>query len=219
MTQTKTNSTVKQTTKTKSAVEKENAELREQIAQLTEMINAIKAKDCPQEENNNESDYNTSDLSSADIPEGKSILVMSLSDGEVYLHNGEGRTFHFDRFGAKRQIVYRDLLGILSTDRPFIEEGVVYICDKDVVSANYLEDAYSKFISVDKIENILSFSVDEISTMVSNTTKPIQETIISKMVEKLNKNEYVDYNKIAAIGNAVTPKCDIQSLAFTMKNK
>lgn len=210
-------STTKPATKSKVAVEKENAELKEQLAALMEMVNNLKAENKEIKETLPMATLESTD--STDIPEGKSILVMSLSDGEVYLHNGEGRTFNFDRFGAKRQIVYRDLLGILSTDRQFIEEGVVYICDKDVVAANYLEDAYSKFLTADMIENILSFSVDEISTMVANTTHPIQETIITRMITKLNKNEYVDYNKIAAIGNAVTPKCDIQALAFSMRDK
>lgn len=217
-TEEKTADAIVKTEDNSEILSKENAELKEQLAKLMVMVNELKSaqpKEVIPEETINASII----YDDIDIPESKSILVVSLSDGDVYLHNGDGRTFHFDRFGARRQIVYRDLLGIISTDRQFIEDGVVYICDKDVVRANYLEDKYQNFITLEKITNILSFSVEEIADMVAKTTKPIQETIISYIVEKVKNGEYVDRNKLAAIENAVEPKCDIQALALAMRNK
>lgn len=210
-------------------IKKENESLKTQINQLMSMVSELKAESENQKVSVTETGNMNADKDTAfsindiaddvvDISESKMITVISLSDGAVYLH-GDGKTFNFDRFGAKRKIVYRDLLGVIANDRNFIESGVVYICDKDVVRSNYLENAYHKFLTPDVISNILTFSVDEIARMVSNTTKPIQETIISLVVEKINNNEYVDMNKVVAIGNAVNPKCDIISLANTMRTK
>lgn len=206
----------------KEILSKENADLKEQLALLMATVAEMKAEmkagaDSSKETQSNFYEAEMDTL--VDIADTKQIMVMSLSDGEVYLHNGMGQTFPFDRFGAKRAILYRDLLGIISYDRKFIEEGVVYICDEEVVHNNYLEDAYSKFLTPKTIQNILSFSIDEITEMISKTTEPIQETIISQLVERINKNEYVDMNKLVAIGNAVKKKCDIQALALSMRNK
>lgn len=196
---------------------KENSELKSQLEQLASMVKELKAGASNGTATELSNDFQVENTS--DIPDAKPILVVSLSDGEVYLHNGQGIVFPFDRFGAKRNILYRDILGIITTDRKFIEDGVVYICDKDVVENNYLSEAYAKFLTPQMMTNILSFTIDEITTMVKNTTKPIQETLISLMVEKVNKGEFVDMNKLVAIGNAVDPPCDIQALAITMRTK
>ena len=50
--------------------------------------------------------------------------------------------------------------------------------------------------------------------MVSNTTETIQETIISLIVKKINNNEYVDMNKVDAIGKSCKTPCDISALAL-----
>ena len=50
--------------------------------------------------------------------------------------------------------------------------------------------------------------------MVSNTTETIQETIISLIVKKINNNEYVDMNKVDAIGKSCKNPCDISTLAL-----
>lgn len=152
-----------------------------------------------------------------EIPTTKPIPVVSLSDGDVWLktsNGNSGKYFHFDKFGHRLAITYGDLLDVISMNRSFIEDGTVYICDEQVVKNNYLEDAYKKILSPDMITNILNFDVSKLSELIANTTLTIQESIISILVKKINANEYVDMNKISAIGNACTPPCDIQSLAF-----
>ena len=84
---------------------------------------------------------------------------------------------------------------------------------------NYLDEYYNRFLTVEKITNILSFSKSDIVDMVSNTTETIQETIISLIVKKINNNEYVDMNKVEAIGKSCKIPCDIPTLALQKRIK
>ena len=155
-------------------------------------------------------------ISYSDINPLKLIKVISLSDGGVSLKtksSGDGKVFRFDKFGHSVTITYSDLQDIISTDRSFIEDGFVYICDKDVVKNNYLEDAYSKFLTIETINNIFSFPKDEIIDMIQNTTEALQESIISFVVKKINNGEYVDMNKVDVIGKSCKTPCNIIELA------
>ena len=133
--------------------------------------------------------------------------------------NGSGKSFRFDKFGHSISITYSDLQDVIAVNRTFIEDGTVYICDADVVKNNYLDEYYNRFLTVEKITNILSFSKSDIVDMVSNTTETIQETIISLIVKKINNNEYVDMNKVEAIGKSCKTPCDIPTLALQKRIK
>lgn len=194
-------------------LQKENDELKAQIQMMLDKISSIEEK---QVVNTNVAVEETTD-NYKEISPLKPIKVISLSDGGVSLRtsaNGSGKTFRFDKFGHSISITYSDLQDVIATDRTFIEEGTVYICDEDVVKNNYLDEYYNKFLSADKITNILSFSKSDIVDMVSNTTESIQETIISIIVKKINNNEYVDMNKVDAIGKSCKNPCDIPTLAL-----
>lgn len=202
---------------------KENEDLKNQINQITKSLKELKEQEKIQveksediiQENNYEDEYE-------EISPHRPISVVSLSDGGVNLRTSigsNGKIFRFDKFGHKLSIVHSDLLDILSTCRSFIEDGTVYICDKQFVKNNYLEDKYNKFLTLDRITNILDFDIESIKEMVGNTTPTIQDTIISLLVKKINNNESVDFNKIEAIGNACVKPCNIRDLAHKMSTQ
>lgn len=198
------------------SLKKENAELKSQLQSILEKLSLLEIKN---EENIAEAvSEETVDVDNyKEINPLKPIKVVSLTDGGVSLRTnatGSGKTFRFDKFGHSISITYSDLQDVIATDRTFIEDGSVYICDADVVRNNYLDDCYSKFLTVEKITNILSFGKSDIIDMVSNTTETIQETIISLIVKKINNNEYVDMNKVDAIGKSCKNPCDIPTLAL-----
>lgn len=198
-------------------LKKENEDLKSQLQMILEKLSA-------QEENEKCEDNPTSSQEEViykEINPLRLINVVSLTDGGVSLRtapNG-GKIFRFDKFGHSIPITYTDLQDVIATDRVFIEDGSVYICDEDVVKNNYLEDVYSKFLTVNMINNIFSFPTDKIIEMVSNTTETIQESIISIIVKKINNNEYVDMNKVDAIGKACKKPCDISALALQKRAK
>lgn len=199
-------------------LKKENDELKAQLQVVLDKLSSIEEKSIVAISESTEE--NTDDYK--EINPLKPIKVVSLSDGGVSLRtnaSGSGKIFRFDKFGHSISITYSDLQDVIATDRTFIEEGAVYICDADVVRNNYLDECYSKFLSVDKITNILSFNKNDIVDMVSNTTESIQETIISIIVKKINNNEYVDMNKVEAIGKSCKNPCDIPALALQKRIK
>ena len=208
------NKTVDNSTEIDS-LKKENLELKSQLQSILEKLSLLETKE---ETNINVSTEATDTTDNyKEINPLKPIKVVSLTDGGVSLRtnaSGSGKTFRFDKFGHSISITYSDLQDVIATDRTFIEDGSVYICDADVVRNNYLDDCYSRFLTVEKITNILSFSKSDIVDMVSNTTETIQETIISLVVKKINNNEYVDMNKVDAIGKSCNTPCDISALAL-----
>lgn len=198
-------------------LKKENEDLKSQLQMILEKLSA-------KEENEKAEDnliQSQDEIVYKEINPLKLINVVSLTDGGVSLRtapNG-GKIFRFDKFGHSIPITYTDLQDVIATDRAFIEDGSVYICDEDVVKNNYLEDVYSRFLTVNMINNIFSFPTDKIIDMVTNTTETIQESIISIIVKKINNNEYVDMNKVDAIGKACKKPCDISALALQKRAK
>lgn len=199
-------------------LKKENEDLKSQLQMILEKLSVQEEK----EKSEDNLTYSNDNVVYKEINPLKPIKVVSLTDGGVSLRTnatGSGKTFRFDKFGHSISITYSDLQDVIATDRTFIEDGSVYICDADVVRNNYLDDCYSKFLTVEKITNILSFGKSDIIDMVSNTTETIQETIISLIVKKINNNEYVDMNKVDAIGKACKKQCDISALALQKRAK
>ncbi|MFR2774869.1 MAG: hypothetical protein ACLTBR_03470 [Anaerostipes sp.] len=204
---------------------KENSDLKKAMQSI---LSKLEKMDCENEANvkrgvlkkesvdNSESQEHTY----VEIDPLKPIKLISLTSGGLTLRTdakGRGRNVRFTKFGQSRFVPYQDLQNIMTVDRTFIEQGYVYICDKNVVHNNYLDDDYQKFLSQEKIENILSFPTEEITKMIQNTTAAIQDTIIDLIVRKINNSEYVDMNKVTAIGNACETPCDIMQIAMSRK--
>ena len=198
-------------------LKKDNEDLKSQLQMIFEKLSAQEEKAKAEDTLTHSQD----EIVYKEINPLKLINVVSLTDGGVSLRtapNG-GKIFRFDKFGHSIPITYTDLQDVIATDRAFIEDGSVYICDEDVVKNNYLEDVYSRFLTVNMINNIFSFPTDKIVEMVSNTTETIQESIISIIVKKINNNEFVDMNKVDAIGKACKKPCDISALALQKRAK
>ena len=77
----------------------------------------------------------------------------------------------------------------------------------------YLEDAYTKFLTADQMKNILDLDENTITQMVSNSTREIQETIVRLIAEKINKGETINLNKVKVVGEACTPPVKISEVA------
>lgn len=177
------------------------AQLEAQIAKLTEMLSKQSAQ--PQ-------------VISVEDKYRRRVTITSIFNGGINLRtskDGSASRFRLEKFGATIPISVEDLNKCINVDFWLFTEGYVYINDPDVVKDCYLEDYYKKFLTVDTINNLLTFTTEQLVDMVSNTTRPIQETICRQIAEKMNAGGYVDYNKIVAVGNACDPKIDIVELA------
>jgi hypothetical protein len=195
------------TNKTVSAVDNsmasENAELKSTIAEMKKMMEELmtsKSQEVKEVVKYIEVDKTPEII---DIPLNRVIKVMSLFRGQMTLMtqaNG-GREFRFNSFGTIQPIIYSDLLQIISHQQRFCDEGYFVILDKDVVIANGKEENYKRFLDKKQIENILSYDDETITSLFSNTTKNIKESIVAILVAKINSNESVDKNKIHLISD------------------
>lgn len=218
--------TKEETKDSTDSLKAENDELKSQLAELKRQFEEMMNLQAEVEKQNQETKETTEEPSEdeyVEISPMKPIKVISLFNGGVNLSTGgdssSAKYFRFDKFGATKVLTYQDLQDVITNNRSFIEDGYVYICDKNVVRNNYLEDFYKRFLTVDMINNILTFSDDKIKEMVSNTTTAIQETIISILVDRINRGEYVNRNKVAIVGESVKDPCDIFNLALQISTK
>lgn len=201
------------TTKTKTELEnnnleKENAELREQLSAMMDIIKELQSKQ------NGEKTVTLQDEFR------RRVTITSISTGGVNLRTnttGSAKPFRLERFGQTIPIIYEDLMDCINTDRWIFEEGFVYINDEQAIKEQYLEDAYKRFLTADKIKNILTFDDDKIAEMVANSTPEIQETIIKLVCDKINKGESINLNKVKVIGDSCNPPVKILEIAERLK--
>lgn len=198
------------------SLKKENEDLKNQ---LSEMMNMIKELQNSKNSTFGSIEDNTKG-NAEDVEMNARILITSMTTGGVNMktsNDGSARHFRFEKLGQTIPIIYEHLINCINTDRWLFEDGLVYISDSNVVREQCLEDAYKKFLTPDKIENILDFDVDTIREMVSSTTDAIQETIVDLVAAKMNKGGSIDMNKIEVIGNACNKKVDIRELANKLR--
>ena len=155
-----------------------------------------------------------------EIPLTKRIKVTSITTGGVNLktsYDSGARKFRLEHLGQTKAIQYEYLIDCINTDRWLFEDGLVYINDPQVVEEQLLEEEYKKFLTSEKIQNILTFDTETIKEMVSNATKAIQETICSVVIDKINAGENIDLNKVYAIGNSCEPQVNLLELSQKIK--
>lgn len=198
------------------SLKKENEDLKNQLSEMMNMIKEL-------QNSKNSTSSSIEDITKSnteDVEMNARILITSMTTGGVNMktsNDGSARHFRFEKLGQTIPIIYEHLINCINTDRWLFEDGLVYISDSNVVREQCLEDAYKKFLTPDKIENILDFDVDTIQEMVSSTTDAIQETIVDLVAAKMNKGGSIDMNKIEVIGNACNKKVDIRELANKLR--
>lgn len=185
-------------------LEKENAELKSQISTMMDMIKDLQAK------------QNVGNTVTIQDELRRRVTITSITTGGVNLKtndSGMAKPFRLERFGQTIPIVYEDLMDCINTDRWIFEDGLVYINDQKAIEEQYLEEAYKKFLTPDKIRDIMTFDDADIKNMVSNSTREIQETIVQLVCDKINKGEAVNLNKVKVIGDSCTPPVKITEIA------
>jgi hypothetical protein len=205
---TKASSEAKKESSIDSATEdykKENELLKSQLDEMLKLINSLKDSQSVQ--------ASTSEIK---LDMDSRISVTSITTGGVNLKtstDGTAKIFRFEKLGQTLPILYVDLINCINLNRSFFEEGLLYINNPKVIEDNYLEEFYKRFLTLDKITNIMSFDSETIKNMVVNTTTAIQETICLLVAEKINKGESIDMNKVEVIGKNCNPIVDIRELA------
>ena len=204
--------------KAEAKYKEENDALKKQMEEMQKMLQQLMSQQsAPVAQSVQEED---SERQKEEIPLTKRIKVTSITTGGVNLktsYDSGARKFRLEHLGQTKAIQYEYLIDCINTDRWLFEDGLVYINDPQVVEEQLLEEEYKKFLTPDKIQNILSFDVETIKQMVSNSTREIQETICSVVIDKINAGENIDLNKVYAIGNACEPQVNLLELSQKIK--
>lgn len=134
------------------------------------------------------------------------ISVMSLLPYPLNLstkEGGQGNIKRFTKFGEVKRILYRDLVDIMEANPSFLNSGFYYILDPRVIRFHGLEETYSRILSKDKIEEILSANSEKALELYNSANEEQQKIIIDIMVEKLVKDpKSVSLTIIDAISRA-----------------
>lgn len=204
--------------KAEAKYKEENDALKKQMEEMQKMLQQLMSQQsAPVTQSVQEED---SEQQKEEIPLTKRIKVTSITTGGVNLktsYDSGARKFRLEHLGQTKAIQYEYLIDCINTDRWLFEDGLVYINDPQVVEEQLLEEEYKKFLTPDKIQNILSFDVETIKQMVSNSTREIQETICSVVIDKINAGESIDLNKVYAIGNSCEPQVNLLELSQKIK--
>lgn len=200
------------------SLKKENEELRNQLAEMMNIIKDLQTSKSEPENVAVESNETNKSENIEDVEMNARILVTSITTGGVNLktsNDGSARHFRFEKLGQTIPIIYEHLINCINTDRWLFEDGLIYISNPNVIREQCLEDAYKKFLTPETIENILDFDTNVIVDMVTSTTSAIQETIIDLVANKLNHGGSIDMNKVNAIGTA----CNVNIMELASKLK
>ena len=204
--------------KAEAKYKEENDALKKQMEEMQKMLQQLMSQQsAPIAQSLQEED---SEQQREEIPLTKRIKVTSITTGGVNLktsYDSGARKFRLEHLGQTKAIQYEYLIDCINTDRWLFEDGLVYINDPQVVEEQLLEEEYKKFLTPDKIQNILSFDTETIKQMVSNSTREIQETICSVVIDKINAGESIDLNKVYAIGNSCEPQVNLLELSQKIK--
>ena len=204
--------------KAEAKYKEENDALKKQMEEMQKMLQQLMSQQsAPVTQSVQEED---SEQQKEEIPLTKRIKVTSITTGGVNLktsYDSGARKFRLEHLGQTKAIQYEYLIDCINTDRWLFEDGLVYINDPQVVEEQLLEEEYKKFLTPEKIQNILTFDTETIKEMVSNATREIQETICSVVIDKINAGESIDLNKVYAIGNSCEPQVNLLELSQKIK--
>jgi len=133
-----------------------------------------------------------------EIRPDKYIQVVSLCPNPLTISTAisGGKSFKFRKLGEMKRIIYQDLVDIMEVQPTFLEAGVFYISNRDVIRRHGLDEFYEKIITKDEMEQILSASDDTSFSIFRSANKRQQEYLVGMLVKRISTGEDIDRNFI-----------------------
>lgn len=146
------------------------------------------------------------------IPLNYIIPVKSgVQGGLVYVSRKNGYELHWDKYGSIEYMEYSELVAMKNGHKRFFEDNWIFFEDTEDFTAEdiyraLLVDKYYKFIiNLDNIDDVFSYSVDDIETKIPNMSTGLKQTIASRAKELIDEgNPILDsMTKIKAFEKAL----------------
>lgn len=169
-------------------LQKQFEDAQKKNADLEDLISALK----------------TNQTTSNNVILPKKVKVVNLLFNTLNLSTmprGMGKVYTFDSFGDMVTMKTSDLEDILSIPayRKQAEEGLFYICNEDVVADQDLVDEYAQIHDKKAIEMICNLQTDSCVEMFCSMNKTLQNSIATKIAERMANGESFDRNRLASI--------------------
>ena len=148
----------------------------------------------------------------------RKVRVMSLMYNPVNVSTepyGTGKVFEFSNFGEVRPISFDDLYDIVASYPNTMKNGMLYICDKDIVKELGMEDEYENIYDKDMIDRIKYLRTDADADLFIGMSKSMRESVARESAELMNKNEKMDLNILRKIKD--NTGIDIEDIAKNIK--
>lgn len=188
-------------------IKKLMAQLEEQNAKMAEMQKQIDSKSQTVVVNNENNALR-----------GKKVKVVNLMQNTLNIStepNGGGRVFTFNNYGDSRLIKFDDLADIVASYPYTMENGLAFICDKEVVKELGLADEYSKLFDKERMDKVIWLKDEADLGLFLGMDVNLQESAAKRIAELINANERMDYNYLRTIKEKTG--IDIEEIAKELK--
>ena len=188
-------------------IKKLMAQLEEQNAKMAEMQKQIDSKSQTVVVNNENNALR-----------GKKVKVVNLMQNTLNIStepNGGGRVFTFNNYGDSRLIKFDDLADIVASYPYTMENGLAFICDKEVVKELGLADEYSKLFDKERMDKVIWLKDEADLGLFLGMDINLQESAARRIAELINANERMDYNYLRTIKEKTG--IDIEEIAKELK--
>jgi hypothetical protein len=202
----------------KSALEKENKELKDSLSQMQEQMKQMMKQMQVMQSNSQKYVGVRDDITSRKIP------VISLLHNPAVLSTeryGAGTPYEFPTYGYERKIKYTDLEKIVAltksiafdTNCPssFFERGDFYIADHDAVVELGLDSFYETIFDKSKVDQCIELKDETAVNLFKGANDSVKESIIRAIIDNINNGKQYDLNMIAILSKAYGK--DVQELA------
>lgn len=180
---------VKTKTRAKKVEEKPNYD--EIIAQLMNKIESL------------ESELKDKSVKSEPIHVGKKIKCINLMHNMVNVateEDGLGKVYSFKDYGDSQMIKFDDLANIVNNYPNTMENGLIYIADKQAVEELGLAEDYAKLYDKKTLDKIIRLrDSSDVDMLLGISNKELLESTIRAIAERINQNESYDYNNLNRI--------------------
>jgi len=196
------------TNKTKAQLEDEVKNKSKEIRDLKKSITNVEQQ--MEEMRNMMSQFNqsanttTTTNAKGKIDADEEIAVISLTPNMVYLTTegmGQGEVFEFEKYGDIIDIPMGDLKALVSHNKSFFQQGVVFIQNEAAVKQLRLKKYYETILSDDVLSHILEQPSAKVIEIYKMASKAQQENIVKMITEKKYNHQSVDANVLKEIGD------------------
>lgn len=173
-------------------VEKLEAQLKEQKAQIDALMAMLQQSNIT----------NTTAVPTEEIGGDDEFLVISLTPNKLNLCGADGAVlFSFDEMYEEQYIDYASLKEIVRVNRDMAKNGRFYILDERVVNKLRLKNNYKNVLSPEQLKDLLKSDTKKAVELYKLANKTQQSTIIELVKQSKFRGEAVDFNLLSELEN------------------